>query len=167
MKRVFLAVVVLILSPTAGLAAADAEPAVDIFKADWLAGFFPRALLVVQPDEPGAVQESFARALAEVQRVHPVKLTPFPVGQRPLRKKHFESLEQLSLKSGDAGFLVLVSQTGKVAAIYVAYATDRTWARATAALVARCTFEPARLDGRPVPVLLCWRWALDHHIDIN
>lgn len=106
-------------------------------------------------------------ALARVQAGKPVEFAEFPANL-PVPKAKLRPVEEPPPpKSADAGFLVLVSQTGHVAAIYVAFSTDEGWTRGLATAFAQMTFEPARLNGRAVPILLCVRRGFEHRISIN
>ncbi len=57
-------------------------------------------------------------------------------------------------ESGTAHFLALVGTDGKVKTIFCYQHTDRLFAIAYAAAVSRWRYEPAKIKGTPVPVLV-------------
>ena len=151
------------VTPAGGTAAREA----DISSPEWLASYLPSAILVLQPKETEPVQKLFREGLARIQAAKAVRLDDFPSGQVPPKLTQREELVYPTQKSADAGFWVLVSQTGRVVALFTAFSTNKEWAQYAAMTLSKSRYKPAQFNGRAVPVLIPIRAWFEHSISIN
>ncbi len=130
-----------------------------IFDASYLKSQLGPKTLLVAGNKSGEITPELPQKLTEEGFAKATRFFLFPSEATPPKLYHSiphsypQSMRQ-GRESGSANFVALVGADGKVQNIYCYQHTDRLFAIAYAAALARWRYEPAKINGTAVPVLV-------------
>ncbi len=130
-----------------------------IFDADYLKTQLGPKTLLTAGARSGEITPELPQKLTEAGLAKETRFFLFPAEASPpklyfsIPHSYPQSMRQ-GRESGTAHFLALVGTDGKVKNIYCYQHTDRVFAIAYAAAVSRWRYEPAKIKGTAVPVLV-------------
>ncbi len=141
-------------------AAATKAPTLEdvIFDVRYLRQVLPPQAFISGVDPHPELQPEFVAAIKAAHLDEAFHLSPLPAGATPPKHgqtpaPHFPDERRHSGTTGKASFLLYVGADGKVTGLYCHEATDHVYAVAAAEALLSWKYKPAKIAGKPVPVL--------------